>query len=490
MALPGTGGRDLNAGVKQLPAMLGSSSSHVSLDSQGSSGQGRAKGTGSPKLKSLASSEYLAPDESNGLTFTDLLFCSERAAEESLGKNIFLPLPPSLIALTEGKQVKRKESVIKRSRVRDEAAEKHMAEASLGLQLQEYFKTFAFFPTPIPGIEESRTRMLHFIEAFQMQQGVLNYCGERFKTFNAFVVICPEKICLRSHPSTLSEDMIPGKVIHPGQMVIAERILSFNKGKFLKTREEGWAFERKGSIRCMAHVSSVEIGLWWYCVVSQEYAEIRKTPSFSDRVRSGHILCPGEVCVVALRCVVDDRHWMQLADGRGWIFQMRPPDAPRLHEEKMMPDVVMAECKDGEADPFKEDSTNTTSKGAVPKSSALEAGLWEYQCVEETLAIGGSESGNVIFKESKVLVDYRVPANDQKSKDTGKPTVKNRIWLKLSDGRGWVPKTGVDGAPLFKFVRMANSSVEGQPLRRTGTIESWASAESLLPEEGWMHGIA
>lgn len=433
-------------------------------------------------------------DVRGSMTLTDLFLSDLKGdtTREKKSSQQFLPLPPGLVSMMAAQ--KQHADSLKHDVDHHALMMQKKEEAKLELKLQDYWKTFATFPDTWPELELSRQRLQNFLEMMSagVKEGLNRYCGETPKCL-AFVVICAGTLALRSEPS-MSSEHLTGEVLHSGQIVVADSVIARSKNKFLKVRgaqsnaavEAGWVFERKGSVRCMAYVASVEVGLWWYRVVSQEYAEVRHSPSFSERVRSGFVLCPGEVCVVCLRCLVDDRCWMMLADGRGWIFEMRPPNAPRLISgtEDGFPEVVMAECTEDRVEP------HVGEQQTGMQANAVEVGLWEYEAVGNVPAIGASLAGWVVPSGAKVVVDVRVPANGQRSKEKGaarrKPTVVNRIWLRLSDGRGWVPKTDLDGTALLKFVKMAAPGSGKFVVKKATSTEMDAPADTMA----WMQGIA
>jgi hypothetical protein len=410
-------------------------------------------------------------------TITDLFLCDQPAeTTESAPKDRpLLPLPPALTTLIQATKETARKSVAQK--LQDEERKKE--EALLEAKLQDYFKNFATWPYSGVGLEETVARLKDFVEVFCEDKGLLHHCGERLKCM-AFIVISSQKVALRSQPTWQEEHIIPDKVLHPGQMVIVDSVVVYDKVKFRKVQGGGWAFERKLNTRCMAYMTSVEIGLWWYRVVSREFAEVRIAPSFGVGVRSGYVLCPGEVCVVALRCMVDDRQWMCLADGRGWIFETMPTSG----DDEQNGTTVIQECTEDTTQDVPPDHDHSAGHSA----NAAEVGLWEYEVVgHAALAIGASYSGWKLARGEKVMVDLRVPANGQKAKEVSvsqsKPTIVNRIWLRLNDGRGWVPKTTEDGTALLKFVRMASPG--------TGISKGRTNSKELVsPCDAWMQGIA
>lgn len=377
----------------------------------------------------------------------------------------FVPLPTTSKAAAE---LRRQDSKIEHLKQQ----KRQMAQSET--KLQEYWKSSAQWPL-WPQLKDSRERAQSFKDAFQ--EGInsptlIRHCGEHLKCA-AYVVVCPQKIGIRSAP-TCDYDKQTGGMLHPGEMVIVDNILRFAGVNHLKLRAGGWVFDKKGAVHCMSYMEQVEIGLWWYRLISVEYAEIRCSPNFREAARTGHMLVPGEVIVVTLRCLVDGCRWMLLADGRGWMFETRPPI---YGLEGDGDERVIAECDEQKTDA--DDSTMSLKTGGV-----VELGMWEYEVMDEVLAIGSSTSGWILPQGEIIFVDMRVPANGLKVKETSSHsviTMDTRIWLRLHDGRGWVPKTNVDGNPNVRFVKVP----------APGSQHNRKHQNPTLPEEvDWMSGVA
>lgn len=146
-----------------------------------------------------------------------------------------------------------------------------------------------------------------------------------------------------------------GKFIAPGQCVLVESVEEINGVRHLKLKEGddrpvGWVCEteespedsKKDRTPVMLEMTSVETGNWWHRVVCKEFVEVRKGPDFNTpEARSGWVMCPREVTVVCVRCFVDGIQWLQLADGRGWVFEEKP--APRKNTSAQS-NAVLQEC--------------------------------------------------------------------------------------------------------------------------------------------------
>jgi len=431
----------------------------------------RRKGLQTQSFTDSIPEESKLPPEGQHFTITDLFLQDHskdtEAAKISVGSRPFIPLPPGV---SPGlMQLQREES-----RQFDQKYIEKRKKVMLEHQLEEYFKPHATWPH-FPKLEERRNRMKSFAAQFhggKHDETIIRHCGESLKC-SAYVVVSVEKVGVRSSPS-LAEEAQTGEVLHPGQMVMVDSILNFGKTKYLKLSTGGWVFNHKGSTRVMAYMSNIEIGMWWYRVVSQEFAEVREAPSESERVRSGFVLVPAEVCVVSLRCLVDNKSWMHLADGRGWIFEMRPDNAPTLtaKTDDGVREVVMAECK-------QELSTDFVGEEQAHGKSmnAAEVGMWEYEVMQSVLAIGASISGWMLRRGDKVFVDMRVPANGQKEVRESGGNPITRIWLRLNDGRGWLPKTDLSGTPVVRFRKMASVehrlTIKKQGSNQSDGVEDW-----------------
>lgn len=429
------------------------------------SGRMRRPGSGSRDLASGISQI----DKNQVMTITDL-FLQDVPTATSIDLNTaevkpFIPLPTAMKSTAE--QIRRQDS-------KHDFVKQQRQKAQSETKLQEYWKSNALWPL-WPQLKESRERAQSFRDAFQEginSPSLIRHCGEHLKCA-AYVVICPERIGIRASP-TCDFDKQTGGMLYPGEMAIVDNILRFDGVNFLKLRRGGWVFDKKGAIQCMSYMAQVEIGLWWYRLISAEYAEIRCSPNYRDATRTGHMLVPGEVIVITLRCIVDGNRWMLLADGRGWIFEMRPP----IHGLADSADErVIQECDEQRPD-AEEPVINLKTGGIV------ELGMWEYEVMEEVLALGSSTSGWLLGRGDVVLVDMRVPANGLKVKETSSHTAvtpETRIWLRLHDGRGWIPKTQIDGLPNVRFVKVPAPGSKHNPKHQNAT-----KAEDV----DWMSGVA
>merc|ERR1712151_775900 len=102
------------------------------------------------------------------------------------------------------------------------------------MKLEEYWKTAAQWPA-WPELQECRERLKRFRDDFEDGiNSLIRHCGENLKCA-AYVVVCVEKLGVRNSP-TMDADKQSGGLLHPGQMVIVDNVLTFDGVNFLKLR--------------------------------------------------------------------------------------------------------------------------------------------------------------------------------------------------------------------------------------------------------------
>merc|ERR1711977_69024 len=79
------------------------------------------------------------------------------------------------------------------------------------------------------------------------------------------------------------------------------------------------------------------------------------------------------------------------------------------------------------------------------ENSVIDVGNWCYRVGASPIAvIGLAVTGHVLSPKEYVSVDKRVPANGLSRATSGEelqqPSVRERLWLHLADGRGWIPE--------------------------------------------------
>jgi len=141
--------------------------------------------------------------------------------------------------------------------------------------------------------------------------------------------------------------------------------------------------------------------------------------------------------------------------------------------EDSVEERVISEC-----DEQKEDTADPAMN--MKTGGSVEVGTWEYEVIDQVLAIGSSTSGWLLAIGEIIFVDMRVPANGLKVRETSSrqaPSSETRIWLRLHDGRGWIPKTHVDGLPTVRFRKVPNSGSQNPKHQNPTKVEDvdWES---------------
>lgn len=158
-----------------------------------------------------------------------------------------------------------------------------------------------------------------------------------------FVVAYKSALRLRSS-ATGSDSECTGKYLRPGQCFIVTVALEKEDTTYLKLADgSGWVFDRWNGRKMVLELDKVELGEYWYTCTSQDFVEVRSAPSVSEDCRSGWIMCPKEVTMVGLRCIVSGHLYLQLQDGRGWLFETQPWALARKNGHETPVDV-MHEC--------------------------------------------------------------------------------------------------------------------------------------------------
>lgn len=163
------------------------------------------------------------------------------------------------------------------------------------------------------------------------------------KEARCFVVVHRNALRLRSSASSGDADCT-GKYLRPGQCFVATATVEKEDATYLKLADgSGWVFDRIEGQKTALELDALELGEWWYTITSQDFVEVRTAPSASEECRSGWIMCPKEVTVVGLRCKVGEHLYLQLQDGRGWLFEKQPASVATKKSTHLSQDV-MREC--------------------------------------------------------------------------------------------------------------------------------------------------
>lgn len=341
-----------------------------------------------------------------------------------------------------------------------------------GTSVQSYWKNYAMWLQCWPGIRETRETIDMFIEQWNKRDLTLRA--------RPFVVISDQQVAVRS-TATQKENAKTGQLLNPGQCVLVSDTMEINGTKFLKLGGgyQGWVFESKKDtdptieIPVMAEMKKLEIGMWWYRVVCDEFAEVRTSPRHSDENRVGWVLCPKEVFVGGLRARVCGYNFVQLHDGRGWMFERKANVPKNSHEQK---DYVIRECEDD----FVEGDDQAVLKNLVPPTNeVVEVGAWTYIVDRQpVMAVGFKKYGVMLAPGDIVKVDKRAVGSGSpiRSERLGP---RHRLWLRLAEKRGWVAETDEQGRRLMLL--QDNDDCAYPTWWRPG------ADPNIIPEE-WMSG--
>lgn len=330
-----------------------------------------------------------------------------------------------------------------------------------------YWKDHASWLEHWPQVREVREQAAEFAQAWADAPS-----GAR-----AFVNVASSAVGIRSSPTKDAAAKI-GKSIKPGQCVLVEHIVEKEKTSYLKlVGVDGWVFETLNGKPVMAEMKELHFGSWWYAVICDECVEARRAPTYDNAARNGWVLCTNEIAVVSARCRVDGHLFVQLADGRGWVFALKP-GVPRNNKD--YENTVVAEVE--------HEIVNGTGRvdlrDVIPSTAGVvQTGFWVYVVGHRpVLALGGRKYGTILVPGDIVKCDKRCIASgdfDDRRNSCGGRNIRSRVWVRLVDDRGWVPLDGEDGQPLL--IEELSTSV-GYP--------SWYQGSQNLdkPQEEWMLG--
>jgi len=264
----------------------------------------------------------------------------------------------------------------------------------------------------------------------------------RHGEFQAYVNIAQDAIGIRNKPG-LQDQFKSGRVVEPGASVVVQSITEKDNVRFLQlTESQGWVFEQtKELVPVMAELKHIEVGLWWHRVVCKEYLYVRSTPIHDLDARTQYVLSPGELVLVDLKCQVRGWRFVRLADGRGWVFVMRP--GIRKDNTEIANTCVLD--VDGE---ILHGSAKVDFRTLLPPTNkAVEVGLWTYVVMQApVLCIGSRRFGTYLAPGDIVKVDKRAYSEG----DEPCPYDNQVRWLHLKDQRGWVPEAE-DGEILLQL---------------------------------------
>jgi len=323
----------------------------------------------------------------------------------------------------------------------------------LETMVQNYWKSHATRPRNWPSIARVQAEQLKFHQDYVESATIDKGKGPLESAAMCFVVVSPFKVGIRRTP-TLDESEKTGDTLSPGQVIVARSVVVISEVRFIKLCRGGWVFEWMDDLKVMAEMTEVEIGLRWYRVACSEFVEVRQVPMHGKYCLSGWVMSPSEVCVASLRCQVHDCEFLQLADGRGWVFVYKLPPADSetgVLDLRIDPEVVMVPCEEQMPMEMEEQVDPQC------KTDSIEIGHWRYEVLEKPLvALGTTLNGTVLQAGDSITVDMRTRANGSKLMETsGGFQVTSRVWLRLSDGKGWIPKTDSNGKPTVRFTGTA-----------------------------------
>eukprot|EP00435_Cladocopium_sp_Y103_P034416 s1303_g8.t2 len=219
-----------------------------------------------------------------------------------------------------------------------------------------------------------------------------------------FTVMCKDDVEIRASP-TYADDARVGHFLHPGQVLVVDDRRMVNGSCFLHLADgRGWVFETKDRLLVMTEVQEFERGLWHYCLICEDDVETRISPTYSDDARTGMVLLSGDCIAVDERCTVANARFLKLADGRGWVFEMKD----RL--------LVMSEVRP-----------------KAQEARDFARGMWHYTVVcDSDVEIRAAptysdeaRTGLTVHPGDCIAIDERCRVN--------------ATWfLRLADGRGWL----------------------------------------------------
>lgn len=379
-------------------------------------------------------------------------------------------------------------------------AESHMS-------LKDYWRAYAAWLECWPSIRSNREDQGAFARQWYAS-------GRSSSTMQTYIVMAHSCVGLRVK-ATMVDEAKNGKILRPGQCVIVEAKKNVQGINFLKLVDaQGWVFESFASPQAnvfhrtqsggktsgdaeaseytdqgkvMAEALDLECGAWWYRIACEEFVEIRRTPTLSDRARSGWVCFPGEVVLVMVRCVLGGMVFLQLSDGRGWLFERKPH---HTREEGSDPRVMVQIPDSGQGLP--EDLIPSwTSAGEV---LVPESGEWAYSVVSPRAitAIGGAICGDIVRPGDRIVVDRRSVAGSALGRtfadswqinDEESESLQSRVWVRLAERHAWLPTTDTDGTLLLEVVD------EEQRLSEASSPGAERAPAARYDIEDWMVGI-
>lgn len=289
-----------------------------------------------------------------------------------------------------------------------------------------------------------------------------------------FVNITPGQIGVRESPN-FAEHAKTGEVVEPGQVVSVVDYKDEDGARWWRLKHmNGWIFETKDGQRVMQEAMNVECGMWWYRLACKECIEVRTAPGYGNEVRSGWVVSPGELVVCILRCRIGPSQYLLLKDGRGWVFTWKPVlcDSGYLRAGH---DVAMEECN---TDFLESGATQDFRRAIPPTDNIVEVGSWTYVVQKRpVLCVGSKQHGTFLSPGDIIRVDKRCAANGAMHRGIA---LQERVWVRLLDGRGWVPVHSDDGQEQL---------MEQDPTDLTYPAWFGGNQDLDAPDREWMTGF-
>lgn len=224
-------------------------------------------------------------------------------------------------------------------------------------------------------------------------------------------------------------------------------------------------FDNLDGYSVMAQMRNLSVGNWWFRVVCDEALEVCKFPSYSHPVSSGWVLSPGEITLVDVKARVYGHTYLHLADGRGWVRELRQTTRASRRasflsliahtgEKEMEEATVLLKQVDAELAGGRSPDGDNLYDFLPATDQVVNVGKWSYSVGSApVLAIGSKEFGVVLNPGERVKVDRTCYADGEEARRQRGATkfMTRRKWLRLSDGRGWVPETDVRGKALMRL---------------------------------------
>jgi len=300
-----------------------------------------------------------------------------------------------------------------------------------------YWKQHATWLENWPSLDRSRAATREFVARWDDDSGASNP--------QAFVNVCEQPVAVRSQPVD-SSDAKTEVWVQPGEMVVVAEVVERQGTRYLRLASgAGWLFETQGRAPVMARMACVAVGSWWFRVACGEALEVHTAPTFAASP-SGWVMSPTEIFLVDVKTRVRGCKFFHLADGRGWIPELRQPAHPRGSAcSPMWPhaDAPTLLVKEAEADLEGRSVGWFNYSSIVPSTSdVVEVGEWRYVVGElPVLAIGSRQFGELLEPGESVKVDKRAFASGD-APGRGQPGTASSRWCGRRTSAAWWSSCG------------------------------------------------